>query len=211
MKYKSRIIAVSIVVVNGTSWTYIHYLATGAFHCIEVAATLSYALLAWLLSGYYDRSKQLIARDYLTALYTRRYVYERFPKLSSDADRRGCKIGIMVIDVNDFKKINDTHGHKAGDNVLKTISLFLSDTARSSDIVSRWGGDEFVVILPQRGKPDMDGFLQRFSNKLSQLPHSVNVSVGSAVYPDHSTSLDDLLDIADKNMYSIKKSRREVY
>jgi diguanylate cyclase (GGDEF)-like protein len=97
---------------------------------------------------------------------------------------------VLVIDCNNFKEINDTFGHQKGDYVLSTIAETLTNTTRKSDIVARWGGDEFLVIGHYKDKTGLQTLLKRLNNDLENLSKLANidvgVSIGSSIFPDDS-------------------------
>jgi diguanylate cyclase (GGDEF)-like protein len=123
--------------------------------------------------------------------------------------RFGTGLCIMLIDLNGFKQINDTRGHHFGDRVLKACTDRLIEAVRDTDLVGRWGGDEFVVLLP--GLEDSSAVrasAERIGMLLSATPIvedvSISGSVGAALYPRHGTTLEDLMHAADVAMYEAK-------
>ncbi len=121
---------------------------------------------------------------------------------------------MLVIDCNNFKEINDTFGHQKGDYVLSTIAETLTNTTRKSDIVARWGGDEFLVIGHYKNETGLQTLLKRLNNDLENLSEQVSidvgVSIGSAIFPDDSQDLDELIKTADHNMYEYKEQRKSL-
>jgi diguanylate cyclase (GGDEF)-like protein len=131
-----------------------------------------------------------------------------FPKLKSQSDRKAQKLIIFLIDVDDFKSINDQYDHATGDRVLQLISSTLKRTFRDSDYIVRWGGDEFLGIFPcidESGLKELQARLHDELNTVSIMTSvDVSVSVGYAIYPDEGIGLNDLIKIADRKMYSDK-------
>ena len=99
----------------------------------------------------YEKTKEASLRDPLTGLYNRRYFFEYLETEASRANRYDKEFSILMIDVDHFKKYNDTHGHPKGDGILKGVAKILKDTVRKSDTAARYGGEEFVIIFPETG------------------------------------------------------------
>ena len=94
----------------------------------------------------FDKARFLSERDLLTGMYNRRFVTNTFKQLASLVDRTNSQLFVLLIDCDNFKSINDCYGHNKGDQVLKKIGETLIETTRKSDIVARWGGDEFLIM-----------------------------------------------------------------
>jgi diguanylate cyclase (GGDEF)-like protein len=206
MIYTGRILAVILAVGFSTVNYLYRFLALDTFWSWIVSLIL--ILLAWWFGSQYDKAKTLAIKDTLSGLYNRRFIDELFPKLLSQAQRKGEKVIVMMIDCNDFKIINDTYGHKTGDQVLKNISKILLENTRTSDVVARWGGDEFLGIFPNTDKTGIGVVIQRFEKRIQALsdrnPFNVSISVGISVFPDDSNDFHDLIKIADDHMYKVK-------
>ena len=150
--------------------------------------------------------------DSLTGLANRLLLADRFHLALERAKRSGKPFALFMVDLNDFKAINDNHGHATGDIVLIVMAERLESAVRASDTVARLGGDEFVLIVESISDRGELGHLGRkISGLLSEsiaLENGVDVkigaSVGFAVYPDNGAVMDDLLDIADRAMYECK-------
>ncbi|MGJ7922115.1 GGDEF domain-containing protein [Neobacillus sp. LXY-4] len=162
----------------------------------------------WWLGKQYDKAKYYSEKDYLTGLYNRRFIEETLPKLLSLADKKNEKLSITILDCNNFKLINDVYGHRTGDFVLKSISTILQNTPKNSKIIARWGGDEFIIISPNTdhsGTKLMIEHIEKELEKLSQQTEkNISVSAGTAIYPDDSCDIENLIKIADNNMYRLK-------
>jgi diguanylate cyclase (GGDEF)-like protein/PAS domain S-box-containing protein len=154
-------------------------------------------------------------RDSLTGLYNRRYLEETLPREISRAKREEHLLALIMIDIDHFKKVNDTFGHAAGDEVLKYLSSILSNNARESDIICRYGGEEFLVVLPGMS---LDNALQRVESwrilfseqpfKQADLLINVTFSAGISVFPEHSSDADKLIALADDALYLSKREGR---
>ncbi|WP_222708598.1 GGDEF domain-containing protein [Paenibacillus sp. N3.4] len=164
-------------------------------------------LLGYELGKQFDKAKFLAERDELTGMYNRRHVHQVFPRLKSEMDRKHKKLAVLIIDMNDFKLINDTQGHDAGDKVLKAFARLLLTCKREEDIAARWGGDEFLLLCPDVGENEVHHTLSRIKTKLNELVISqgnIEISVGSAIYPDDAQQMKELVQRADWRMYQYK-------
>ena len=153
-------------------------------------------------------------RDSLTRLFNRRFMEETLDREISRADRAPAPISVVMMDVDLFKAINDTHGHQAGDTVLQTLGTFLLENTRISDIACRYGGDEMLVVMPgasleqaaQRAEEWRAAFsLLEFS--LGDTCVSTTLSLGIASLPEHARTPNELLGAADKALYRAKIKR----
>lgn len=162
------------------------------------------------------RLRDQAAHDGLTGLYNRRYLEESLGREESRARRSGQPLGVMMIDIDNFKQFNDTLGHAAGDAVLRAIGHYLLSAARGEDIASRYGGEEFVLVMakaPQATVRERAEKLRRGVNELEieyegQRVGPVTVSVGVGIFPDHGASGQKVLRVADAALYRAKQSGR---
>jgi diguanylate cyclase (GGDEF)-like protein/PAS domain S-box-containing protein len=156
-------------------------------------------------------------KDPLTGLYNRRYLTEVLERDIRRSVRAEQSLGILMLDLDHFKKFNDAYGHEAGDAVLRETASFLTKSIRVEDIVCRYGGEEFVIILPTANLTAAHARAERIRLKLKELTvlhqgHSlgmITVSVGVAALPDHGTSPKDLLEAADAALYRAKREGRD--
>lgn len=154
--------------------------------------------------------------DPLTELYNRRYLDQFFSKEISRAKRNNTSIAVMMLDLDYFKIINDKFGHEAGDNALKQIGQLLTDNMRETDLVCRFGGEEFTLILPELTREKAIQKAEQLRNLIAQLPlhitadhtHNITCSIGIAFYPEHGTSAESLLTAADHALYQAKNNGR---
>lgn len=158
---------------------------------------------------------ELATRDPLTGLYNRRHLEVCLDQEISRARRYGSALGIVIMDIDHFKSVNDAHGHGVGDLVLQRISEFLKSTLRTSDIVARIGGEEFCWILPETPKDIAVAFLERVRIGISEIAFeadaisfNVTCSFGLAELSDASPDADKLLRNADFALYEAKKTGR---
>lgn len=156
-------------------------------------------------------------RDPLTGLYNRRYLEEILERETRRAVRAEQGLGVLMLDLDFFKKFNDTYGHEAGDSVLRETASFLLKSVRAEDIVCRFGGEEFIVILPVADLRVTQARAERIRSKLREITvlHQgqpvgmVTVSVGVAELPQHGTSPKELLEAADAALYRAKRDGRD--
>ncbi len=158
------------------------------------------------------RLSRLAFHDPLTGLSNRAMFEERLNLALAAAKRQQSRVGLMFIDLDGFKAINDRLGHDAGDEVLREVAARLRRTARESDVVARFGGDEFAILAPQSDDSGLLSLAERVVSNLCQpiALHgeevSVTASIGLSVYPDSGESPMVLLKLADRAMYSAKKA-----
>ncbi len=166
----------------------------------------------------HEKVKRLASKDPLTGLYNRRYLLERAEQEVQRSRRYKHSISLLIIDLDHFKNINDTYGHLAGDRALIQFSTFLKDTLRNVDIIGRFGGDEFVVILPETElKTALTTAVRLCENfKQSSVPvdqgdFSFTLSVGVSTEDDVSQNTDiyDLIERADRALYRAKALGRD--
>lgn len=156
-------------------------------------------------------------RDPLTGLYNRRYLEETLEREVRRAARAQQSLGILMIDLDHFKNFNDTYGHEAGDAVLRETGASLSKGIRAEDFVCRFGGEEFVVILPTADLAASRARAERLRAKMKELTvlHQgrsvgmVTISVGVAAFPDHGISPNELMAAADAALYEAKRGGRD--
>jgi diguanylate cyclase (GGDEF)-like protein len=157
--------------------------------------------------------RTLAYRDPLTGLWNRRYFDERIAEELDRARRNPARrLSIMIIDVNDFKRLNDTLGHAEGDRALAWVAAFLRSHLRAHDVCCRVGGDEFAVILPEVGEDGCETLTARLREKLAwdgTLPaFAIGLSIGTATLPTEVCSGDELMRAADRAMYRDKQRQK---
>ncbi|MDF2501643.1 MAG: diguanylate cyclase [Anaerosporomusa subterranea] len=211
MKYTGRITGLVITIMAIVAiriYAYI-YLNFSLSHPPIVGVIALF--IAFRIGKQFDKVKFYSERDSLTGLYNRRFVDNLFSPLLAQMDRRNEKLSISIWDCDNFKAINDRYGHKKGDLVLQEFSALLLTSTRKSDIVARWGGDEFLIIAPYADEEDMKLIVNRFKNRLHDLSEKlqidISVSSGYAIYPSDAKTIDGLINIADSKMYGLKNRR----
>lgn len=166
----------------------------------------------------YTRDLEYYAtRDPLTDLFNQRVFWELSSYEIGRAQRHGYSFGLLLIDIDNFKLVNDHHGHVAGDAYLQRFARHVQEALRDGDILARYGGDEFVALLPEATLETVVLVAQRIRSMIEQLevltPDNVRLrgtaSIGLAVYPDHAESAKDLLMFADNMMYRAKQAGKD--
>jgi diguanylate cyclase (GGDEF)-like protein len=163
-----------------------------------------------------DTLRQQATRDPLTGLFNRRYMEETLARELHRAERYGTPLGIIMVDIDHFRRFNNIFGHEAGDIVLKELGKFLQDNVRKEDVACRYGGEEFTLILPgaalditqKRAETlrCMAQHLQLYYN--DKLLDNITLSLGVAIFPDNGATGDVVLQAADVALYSAKHAGR---
>jgi diguanylate cyclase (GGDEF)-like protein len=157
----------------------------------------------------------LAVRDGLTGLYNQTYIKARLQEEIQRGERYKSALSLMMIDLDDFKPLNDRYGHIVGDRVLHAFGELLQDVIRSSDIAGRYGGEEFLIILPQTSCLDAAAAAERIRKEISLFPFRlgsaedktcrITVSVGVYASPFLSQKTDEIIGLADAALYRAKK------
>ncbi len=154
-------------------------------------------------------------RDPLTGLYNRRYMEESLHQISSRAIRRNLTVAILMFDIDHFKVFNDTYGHEAGDIVLEALGRLLAEMFRGEDIACRYGGEEFLLILPDMSlnyaSKRAEDLLQRVRNlavRYEDTPLTITISIGVALFPSQDDTIHEVVSIADSALYQAKQQGR---
>ncbi|HSN19261.1 MAG TPA: GGDEF domain-containing protein [Usitatibacter sp.] len=186
----------------------------GAFWLLTlVAAVCGYASTSQM--RLLEELVRQAARDPLTGCYRRESGREFLDVQFLIAARHGAPLAVLFADLDGFKRVNDDYGHEEGDRVLASAAGALRDMVRESDLVLRWGGEEFVVVLPHTTKREAVALLERLRERgLGTLPDGrvLTLSVGVAeLLSDGPRSVDELVELADRRMYSAKQAGRNRY
>jgi diguanylate cyclase (GGDEF)-like protein len=165
----------------------------------------------------YAAERQQAIRDPLTGLFNRRYMEETLERELSRAERKGTPLGIIMLDIDHFKQYNDTFGHEVGDAILCEIGHLLKEQIRREDVACRFGGEEFILILPETTRDlvfgraealreDIKNIQIKFRDKLLG---TITTSLGVSVFPEHGSTAVALLRAADMALYQSKREGRD--
>ncbi len=162
---------------------------------------------------YVERVKQLAFRDGLTGIFNRRYFEMRVAEEIERARRYGAGMAVLMIDIDQFKRLNDEFGHLLGDEVLRQVSSLLHQQLRKIDVVCRYGGEEFAILLSQTNPQHALGVAEKLRTltegwQFPGVPRPVTISGGAAAYPEHGTTRDELVRAADAALYMAKQAGR---
>lgn len=166
---------------------------------------LLFFILLYLISEKSLKEKELISKDYLTGLFNRRYFYKTIDNLILLSKREKKSISICMIDIDDFKLINDKYGHDMGDDVLKEFSLEMGSLIRESDILVRFGGEEFLLFLPNTDIDNAEILTKKICKHFECLDNKINFTVSIGISEHKYTQIiDDTIKEADINLYLAK-------
>jgi diguanylate cyclase (GGDEF)-like protein len=162
---------------------------------------------------YVDRVKQLAYLDGLTGIFNRRFFELRIMEEIERARRYGTGMAVIMADIDEFKRLNDEFGHVLGDEVLRQVSSLFHQQLRKVDVVCRYGGEEFGILLTQVN-PEQALVIAEKLRKMVEgwqfpgVPRTVTISAGAATFPQHGTTRDGLVTAADNALYAAKQAGR---
>ncbi|MEO8681985.1 MAG: GGDEF domain-containing protein [Vicinamibacterales bacterium] len=172
---------------------------------------VAFVVVGWLIAtlrGALARATSLSRTDSLTSLLNRRAFYEVAAQVLALGRRYGHPVTLAYIDLDNFKTINDTQGHEAGDDTLRRAAELLQRSIRRGDVAARFGGDEFVVLLPETGPAGAAPLLERLrsgmAETLDQKHKPITVTIGAIAFTMAPTDVEDLVRRADAAMYAAK-------
>ncbi len=172
-----------------------------------IISTIGILAYVYYLTSMANDLNYLAHRDELTGLANRRYMYNKF-----NTDLMGAEnTSIIFLDINDFKRINDKIGHIKADEILCAVTEEIQASLRNTDVLSRFGGDEFVIMLPDTSEKTALSILARLQENVYKLdfPGGIKVefSAGVATSPENGDNLDELINLADQELYKAKKNK----
>jgi diguanylate cyclase (GGDEF)-like protein len=162
--------------------------------------------------------RQLAITDGLTGIYNRRYFEERLAEELRRAERFLHPLSVVLIDIDHFKRVNDTYGHLAGDQVLSALARFLQNNIREVDILARYGGEEMAIIMPETRPEDAMSITKRIANKLREtvfridedgVEITITFSAGVASFPQHGMNAREIVAQVDEAQYRAKRAGRD--
>jgi diguanylate cyclase (GGDEF)-like protein len=185
--------------------------------------TTTTSLLIWLIYFFMaqlikklaearNRIENIAITDDLTGIFNRRHILSRFAEEFEKVKRLNTNLSCILADIDQFKSVNDTHGHLAGDEVLKEISHRIRNTIRAYDILGRYGGEEFLILMPDTGLEDAKYLAERIRAHVKDNPiisSKITISLGVTAMQAQDQSVDDVIKRADERLYRAKKSGRD--
>jgi diguanylate cyclase (GGDEF)-like protein/PAS domain S-box-containing protein len=167
------------------------------------------------IKGLQAQLREEATRDVLTAMFNRRYLEETLPRELSRAARDHCPLSLLILDVDKFKQLNDKYGHEAGDVILKAVGPYLHGNIRAGDVACRYGGEEFVVVMPNTSAETAHQRADEWRTWFGQLTTAYRdvqlrgtLSGGVATFPEHGQTAAELLRAADMALYAAKAAGR---
>ena len=181
---------------------------------LEVLSTIAdFTAIAIERAYYNQRLKEMAAVDPLTGLFNRRSFEEFMIKETERCKRYGGTISLLMIDVDDFKTLNDRFGHLCGDNVLKDLAQIIKNCARKADVVARYGGDEFVIIMPHTQRAGAQHLQKRICQAIehrNNLPSVRPFRISVGIHCANRGTIEDLLRQSDIDLYKQKSDKKNV-
>ncbi len=162
---------------------------------------------------YVERVKQLAYLDGLTGIFNRRFFELRIMEEIERARRYGTGMAVIMADIDQFKRLNDEFGHLLGDEVLRQVSSLLHQQLRKIDVVCRYGGEEFAILLTQTTEQQAAAIAEKLRRSVEEyqfpgVPRTVTISAGVAAFPAHGTTRDEIVRAADNGLYAAKQAGR---
>ncbi len=226
MTFNATILAIVSSIVLSSAYVFFAYLIMKFFNLwVWIVWPLTASLLVFIVSyivKYLLKSRdleytyKLATTDGLTELHNHRYFQERMVDSIALSDRYNKSFSLIMIDIDFFKKFNDTYGHQAGDAVLKNVAATLKKSVRNTDIVCRYGGEEMTIILRDISHEDALKMAQKVCNTISEKKYQltpelqchVTISLGVATYPENGKTPTELIEYADQQLYKAKENGR---
>lgn len=182
---------------------------TKPFNCTELLARIRNHLA---MKHSRDNLKQMALTDGLTQMYNHSYIHERLAKEISNTKRHNLDLSLIMIDLDNFKLVNDTYGHKLGDQVLKKVSTSIKDIIREEDIAGRYGGEEFIIILPNTSHSSAFKVAEKIRKTVKSIQWSqekLKVTISGGVYAYNSEDVNELIEKTDVLLYKAKNGGKD--
>lgn len=220
--YATRGIGYTVSLLSAAAWMLVEYFSPHQYSqawillwnsLVRLGFFLVVAYLLTELRSHLERHREMASTDSLTGLLNRNGFFQRARIAINSASRYGYEMAIAYIDLDGFKRINDTLGHQQGDEALTTIASLLRGSSRESDVVARIGGDEFVVLLPDTSLSGANAYFAKLHTELHHEAATrgwsgLGFSIGAVVFAKAPADLGDALKLADTVMYRVKQSGR---
>ncbi len=218
----SVVAAISAMITALTVWDVLPY-NSWTYRAVEIGMVIEAVLLALALADQFRRGEQKrlhaeeqARTDPLTGLHNRRAFNEQVKRLWQQCHRRKQSMSVVIVDLDNFKQINDTHGHHIGDQVLEATARQLQDSLRNGDVLARWGGEEFILFMPDTTVEAAVHVAERIRQRIVSIceefadnpPLVLSASLGVADSRGGSQSLESLIQEADKCLYNAKQMGR---
>lgn len=195
----------TITTVSASATAAVFFIYSYGLSALTMSIGLAAVLTCALFGHRYDQLAYLARHDDLTDCYNRRFIKEKTGKLINLAQKTGRPLCMTLIDLDDFKKVNDNFGHRHGDHLLKTFSETLMSVAPKGGYVARLGDDEFIMVVMNIDEEGMNQVIESFHQNMKYKFAGIKYSVGTAQYPVHGKNYDALINHAERMMYSMKR------
>ena len=213
-----RLAVLAVAVLTAPAIQLVQHQRGADVHVTLVASccAVMFLLVMARMAGMVAAQRNAAITDALTGLKTRRYFEQSLATELQRAIRNGQSVGLLIVDVDHFKRVNDTHGHPGGDRVLIEIARRLTIAARPGTVVARYGGEEFVVLLPQTSPAQLAATAEHIRQTIANTPVavrpdtllSITASVGASSFPEHADTASTLVQSADHALYAAKEAGR---
>ena len=205
-----RYIGVGIGILLTICWWLV--IQSFASHPILIGSLVIFQIgLGYYVGKKIEELQWLAFHDSLTDVFANKYFFNKMEEEIVQAKKYQYEVTLIVFDLDHFKKYNDTCGHVAGDQLLQDFARFLKKNIRRGDVIGRWGGEEFVIMLPQTNTEDGVEVASRIQQNFRHQFSGITASIGIASFPTHAQTAKELVTYADEAMYEAKKKRDSLH